>query len=129
VIPNNWKKILAKRKLMQSHFAEGLGINKGTFSRVVAGYQLLPWEDLELCLLHLECTAQDIYPDGVLMFYGIKPKKKPPQKKRTAKRVPMTDTVAAQVDELVELGEFKNRAEAVELIVKKYLTEEHHAVR
>lgn len=129
MIPNNWKQILADRDLMQSRFAEGLGINKGTFSRVVAGFQLLPWDDFELCLLHLDCSARDIYPDGVLTFYGIKQPKKQTAKKRPAKRVPMTDAVAAQVDALVGEGRFKNRAEAVESIVKKYLSEELDAVR
>lgn len=128
MIPNHWGKLLQERGLMQSRFAESVGINKGTFSRVCAGKQLLDWDDLELCLLHLGCTVRDVYPASVLSIaYGIKRQTKP-AKKRTAKRVPMADSVAAQVDELVGQGKFKNRAEAVEQIVKRYLAEGSHAV-
>lgn len=130
MIPNNWVKILAERELVQSHFAQSIGINKGTFSRVCGGYQLLSWDDLELCLLHLDCKPQDIYPAGVLMFYGIKekPKQKAAAKKRTAKRVPVAEDLAEKVDELVKDGKFKNRAEAIDSMVKKFL-EESHEVR
>ena len=127
MMPNQWKKILEESGYKQSEFAARIGINKGTFSRVCSGQQLLPWDDLELCLLHLGCKVQDVYPASVLSFYGIKPQRKP-AKKRTAKRIPMDESVAAKVDELVESGSFKNRAEAVELIVKKYLEENTDAV-
>lgn len=124
MIPNNWNEILKDRGLMQSRFAESIGINKGTFSRVCSGRQLLDWDDFELCLLHLACTPWDIYPASILAaVYGCKRQTKKPAKKRTAKRVPMDESVAAQVDDLVEGGLFKNRAEAVELIVRKYLSE------
>ena len=129
MIPNHWGELLQKRGLMQSRFAASVGINKGTFSRVCAGKQLLDWDDFELCLMHLMCTPWDIYPAGILsIVYGCKRQAKP-AKKRTAKRVPMADSVAGQIDELVGQGKFKNRAEAVELIVRKYLTEAADAVR
>ena len=127
MMPNHWKEILMERGFKQSEFAAKVGINKGTFSRVCSGQQLLPWDDLELCLLHLGCKAQEVYPASVLAFYGVKPQRKP-AKKRTAKRIPMDEGVAAKVDALVESGSFKNRAEAVELIVKKYLEENTNAV-
>lgn len=122
MIPNNWKKILSERGYIPSHFALSMGINKGTFSQVCSGYRLLDFDTFRDCCLELRCHYDEIYPANVLsMVYNIKRERKATTPKRTAKRVPMTEEVAAQVDALVEAGVYKNRAAAVEEIVKQYL--------
>jgi DNA-binding XRE family transcriptional regulator len=67
-IPNGILELRLSRNLMQQEVADGLGIPRGTYSTVEAGY-CIPSRDLadKLCKF-FECQLGDLYPEEVLGF-------------------------------------------------------------
>ena len=67
-IPNNILELRLSRNLMQQAVAGELGIPRGTYSTVEAGY-CLPSKDLadKICKFY-GCELSDLYPEEVLRF-------------------------------------------------------------
>lgn len=60
-IVKNTKKILQERGLKQKAFAEKAGYTEQRFSRKMAGYSPITWEDVLKIVNALEVTPNDLY--------------------------------------------------------------------
>ena len=118
MITNNWKKMLTKVGKTQNELALAIGMNKGEMSRVCAGTSVPAWDALCECCKVLRCAPLDIYGEAELnVMYQTDIPAQP--KKRQRIRVQLDEDVVRLIDEDVSNGNYANRREAVNELIRQ----------
>lgn len=118
MIQNKWKKIIESKGLVQSHICLEAGIDKGTWSRVVNGYQMLDKDVFERMLEVVGVEAHEVYPRYILRnVYKIKIEGK--AKKRKAMTISLSRENEEYIKQVMCCGKWNSVSAVANAILER----------